>query len=261
MSLRTRVVPKTIKSRIGRSSVCIHACKTMTQWHSIFCCVVACVVFNISSIDSRRQVIGTLCSTLTRRYLLCTTPGYFCTWLATCRGVAGAEILWPFLTRRLVGMMVQWYHVRNYHSEANLNTRCVVLVNLRLSTFIHSQMVFIIWVGVAAAVRVFLFYLFMDSNILIQSLFVHDLFTWNIVYKLVAIDPYLNKEMLWFLEAVKLDPLLNLRGECLSVPKVFLLPVATISAPEILEEPEIIEEVAADWMSMGENQIQNVWTS
>jgi hypothetical protein len=25
----------------------------------------------------------------------------------TCRGVAGAEILWPFLTRRLVGMMVQ----------------------------------------------------------------------------------------------------------------------------------------------------------
>jgi hypothetical protein len=28
-----------------------------------------------------------------------------------------------------------------------------------------------------------------------------------------------------------------------------------------LEEPEIIEEVAADWMSMGENQIQNVWTS
>lgn len=50
--------------------------------------------------------------------------------------------------------------------------------------------------GVAAAVRVFLFYLFMDSNILIQSLFVHDLFTWNIVYKLVAIDPYLNKEML-----------------------------------------------------------------
>jgi len=57
-------------------------------------------------------------------------------------------------------------------------------------------MVVIIWVGVAAAVRVFLFYLFMDSNILIQSLFVHDLFTWNIVYKLVAIDPYLNKEML-----------------------------------------------------------------
>ena len=229
----------------------------MAQWHSIFCCVVACVVFNISSIDSRRQVIGTLCSTLTRRYLLCTRVPYFC----TCNlpwSCWSWNLVWPFLTRRLVGMMVQWYHVRNYHSEANLNTRCVVLVNLRLSTFIHSQMVVIIWVGVAAAVRVFLFYLFMDSNILIQSLFVHDLFTWNIVYKLVAIDPYLNKEMLWFLEAVKLDPLLNLRGECLSVPKVFLLPVATISAPEILEEPEIIEEVAADWMSMGENQIQNV---
>ena len=71
------------------------------------------------------------------------------------------------------------------------------------------------------------------------------------------IDPYLNKEMLWFLEAVKLDPLLNLRGECLSGPKVFLLPVATTSAPEILEEPEIIEAVAADWTSRGKT-IQNV---
>ena len=59
------------------------------------------------------------------------------------------------------------------------------------------------------------------------------------------------------MEAVKLDPLLNLRGECLSVPKVFLLPVATISAPEILEEPEIIEAVAADWTSRGKT-IQNV---